>query len=110
MRALLLVLMCGCLDTAVDDTVGYDGIGLVPDVGFVYECDLITQIGLPVATMELHAVSRHCWQDGDAGTPAMDDFEQTWIDGVCTPTVLASHVSGGCFGTCEETHNFCWLN
>jgi len=109
---LVLALLSGCLDTAVDNTIGQNGLGLAPDVGFVYDCDLITQIGgvqgaPPID--ELHAVSHPCLHDGDQGKLDLDAYEQVWIDDVCTPALVAAGHSGGCYGDCKETHSWCWL-
>lgn len=99
MKTIMFMLLAGCV---TNDTLGPEGIDLVPEVGNVYDCDLITELGREPYTPrdqieQVHDVSHPCI----GADPALADYKQAWQDGVCTPMVLAfGPPGGGCYGSC----------
>lgn len=105
--AAALVLFAGCV---VNDTIGSDGIGLAPEVGNVFDCDLIIELGRAPATpadqiQHVHDISHPCIGDDSA----LDGYEQAWVDEICTPAIQAFGApGGGCYGACtKQKSNFC---
>lgn len=111
MKTMLFALLCtGCVDQVVDNTVGGSGIGIAPDLGYVYNCDLIVQIGDVPGVNETHDLSTPCLDDGPAGQVEIDDYVQNWIDGDCTAAIKASGApDGNCLGRCHESNSLCWV-
>jgi hypothetical protein len=104
---LCLVLMgCG----VVDGPAGGDDDGLLPEIGTVYDCDLITEIGVapytPVDQIQhIHQISHPCF----GSDTELNVYVQAWMDNTCTPMVnAAGPPGGGCYGDCHpDNYNYC---
>lgn len=94
----LVSLMTSC---TVSSTISDD---VVPDIGQIYNCDLIVQIGDPLIR-NIHLYYTPCFDSHDQ----LNTWVQYWTDNICVPLIDENGGNGGCYGECDkDTVNLCF--